>query len=292
MPPTNTFVNIEKKALWCAMKGLSLLKNQLAIGPYFSDEYSGDFAQKFAIGRNMVVPLSQRYTVQRNNTAFTAQNLDRPTTAIGMNETATIALEWESIEQALDMERGEERVTEIYIKPAIAYIRQEIEKDLALWAVQHTDMLIGQLGTNPASYDATSAASLQALMEMGCPIDDQLGIFLPPAVNRAVKTSAVTLTNPPSDITKQFRTGFVGHADSFDWYTSMSLPTHVPGVWAGAVTVSGAGQTGSSLLVACTSGDTFKAGDHISIANVNQLNLMTRDATSKSTAGTKTFVIT
>src|SRR5262245_62828966 len=110
----NTFVNVEKKA-WCvAMTGLALLKNELAIGPYYSDEYSGEFAQKFAIGRSMVVPLSQRYFVQRNNTTYSSalQNLDRPTTTIGMNETATVALEWESIEAALDMERGEDRRSE------------------------------------------------------------------------------------------------------------------------------------------------------------------------------------
>lgn len=274
------------------MKGLSLLKNSMAVGPYFSTEYSGEYAQKFAIGKNLSIPLSQRYTVQRNDMVYNPQALDRPLTSMSVDQTATISIEWESIEKALDMERGESRVEELYLKPAIAYIRQAIESDLAQFAYRNANMVVGALGTNPTTYDATSAAALQALVEMGCPVDsDNLGLFLPPAVNRSVKNTGATYHNPVSDITKQFRTGFVEKSDSFDWYASMSLATHTAGTWAGAVTMSSANQSGSSIAVTCTTGDTFKNGDKVSIANTNQLNLMTRNSTSTSSAGTKVFTI-
>jgi hypothetical protein len=289
MPSQSSF----NKANWVAMKGTSLLKNSLSLGSYFSDEYSGEYAQKYAIGRTLTVPMSQRYTVQRNDMTYNPQALDRPITSITVDQTATVPLEWESIEKALDMERGEERVTELYLKPAIAYIRQAIDSDLAQFAHENTNMVLGALGTNPGTYDLTSAAALQALSEMGCPTDDDnLGLFVPPAVNRAVKTATGTFFNPTVDVSKQFRAGFVEKSDSFDWYRSMSLRTHTAGTWAGAVTVNGANQSGSSIVVACTTGDTFKKGDKVSIANVNQVNLMTRATTSTASAGTKTFTIT
>jgi hypothetical protein len=289
MPSNNTF----NKANWVAMKGLSLLKNSLAIGKAYSEEYSGEYAKQYAIGRTLTVPMSQRYVVQRNDMTYNPQALDRPVTTITVDQTATIPLEWESIEKALDMERGEERVSKLYLEPAVAYIRQAIESDLGQFAHQNTNMVVGALGTNPATYDATSAAALQALVEMGVPMDaDNLSLFLPPAVNRAVKTGALSFFNPTLDISKQFRTGYIQKSDSFDWYASMSLYTHTAGTWAGAVTVNGAGQSGSSLNVTCTTGDTFKKGDKISLANVNQVNLMTRATTSTSSAGTKTFTIT
>lgn len=292
MPSQSSF----NKAQWVAMKGTALLKNSLAVGKYFSDEYSGDYAQKFAIGKSMNVPMSQRYIVQRNDMTYNQQAFDRPFTSISVDQTATVPLEWESIEKALDMERGEERVEEIYLKPAIAYIRQGIETDLAQFAYQNSNLVVGALGTNPTTYDGTSAAALQALAEMGCPTDDDnLGLFLPPAVMRAVKNSGQSFHNPVTDITKQFRSGYVDKSDSFDWYRSMSLATHTTGVWAAVatgVTISGANQSGSSLLLACTTGDTVVKGDKISIANVNQVNLMTRNTTSTSTAGTKTFTVT
>jgi hypothetical protein len=288
MPSTNTF----NKASWVAMKGTSLLKNSLAIGKYFSDEYSGEYAQKYAIGKTLTVPMSQRYIVQRNDMTYNPQAFDRPITTITVDQTATIPLEWESIEKALDMERGEERVTEIYLKPAIAYIRQAIESDLAQFAYQNANMVTGALGTNPTTYDATSAAAMQALTEMGCPTDDEnLGLFVSPAVNRAVKTGAIALFNDQKALGKQFRTGFVEHADGFDWYRSNSLTTHTAGTWAGAVTVNGASQSGATLNVTATTGDTFKAGDKFSIANVNQLNLMTRATTTTAAAGSKTFTV-
>jgi hypothetical protein len=274
------------------MKGLSLLKNSLAVAPYFSDEYSGDYAQKFAIGHVMTVPLSQRYTVQRNDMTFNAQALDRPSTTINISETGTIALEWGSIEQALDMERGEERVEEIYLKPAIAYLRQEIESSAAQFAARNSSMVIGNLGTDPNTFDLTSGWALQRLVEMGCPVDDEnLGLFLPPAVNRVVKTSANAFFNPQLDLSKQFRSGFVQKSDSFDWYASNSLWRHTAGVWGGAVTTATGGQSGATLNVTCTSGDTFKKGDKFSIANVNEVNLMTRIPNKTLAAGTKTFTV-
>lgn len=293
MASINTFNNIDAKGKWVAMKGLSLLKNSLSIGPYFSTEYSGEYAQKFAIGRSMIVPQSQRYSVQRNDMTYNPQALDRPYNSITVDQTATVPLEWESIEKALDMERGEQRVEDLYLKPAIAYMRQAIETDLATFAYQNASMVTGALGTNPTTYDGTSAAALQALQEMGCPVDDDnLGLFLPPAVNRAVKATSATYFNPTLDISKQFRSGFIQKSDSFDWYASMSLATHTAGTWAGAVTVTNANVSGSSLVVTCTTGDTFNAGDKFSIANVNQVNLMTRQTTSTSSAGTKTFTVT
>lgn len=275
------------------MKGLALLLNDLQVAPYFSDEYSGDYAQKFAIGRSMTVPLSQRYTVQVNDMTYTPQAFDRPNTTITVDQTRTIPLEWESIEKALDMERGEERVEEIYLKPAVAYLRQELDSYCAKFAAQNSNMLVGALGTNPSTFDGTSAAAKQALEEMGCATDSgDLGIMLPPSVMRAVKTGGITLFNDPKEVSKAFRSGWYGHADGFDFYSSNSLYRHTAGTWAGAVTVSGAGQSGSSLLVTCTSGDTVKQGDKFSVAAVNQVNLMTRQPTSTSSAGTKVFTAT
>lgn len=289
MPSDSSF----NKAQYVAMKGTDMLANSLALGAYYSSEYSSEYAQKYAIGSHLTVPMSQRYTVQRNDMTYNPQAFDRPVTGIDVDQTATVPMEWESIEKALDMERGEERVEKLYLQPAVTQIRQSIESDLAQFAYRNCNMLIGALGTNPTTYDGTSAAALQALTEMGCPNDaDNLGLFLPPSVNRAVKTGALGYFNPTLDLSKQFRSGWVNKTDSFDWYASMSLARHTAGTWGGAVTVNGASQSGSTLNVTCTTGDTFNYGDRISVANVNQVNLMTRVPTSTSTAGTLVLTVT
>lgn len=289
MPSTSTY----NKVNWVTMKGLALLTSDLNCAPYFSSEYGGDYAQKFAIGSTARVPLSQRYTVQVNDMTYNPQPFDRPTTTINIDQTRTIPLEWDSIEKALDMERGEERVEEIYLKPAVAYIRQQIDSYCAQFAAQNSNMVVGALGTNPSTFDGTSAAAKQYLEQMNCPTDTgDLGCLLPPAVMRAIKTENLSLFNDPKEVSKAFRSGWYGHADGFDFYSSNSLYQHTAGTWTGAVTVSGAGQSGSTLNVACTTGDTFKKGDKFSIANVNQVNLMTRNTTTTASAGSMTFTVT
>lgn len=288
-------INVFNKSNWVTMKGLDLLLNGLHVAQYFDTSWNENYGKEFAVGSTITVPLTQRYITQRNSMVYTSQALSRPTTTVVCNQTSTVPFDWDSVEKALDMERGDERVRDIYLKPAMAYIRQDIDSDCAQFAYQNANMITGALGTNPATFDSTSAAAKQALLEMGCPTDDvELGLMLPPAVIRAVKNSSIGFFNPQTDLSKQFRTGTVGVADGFDWYASNSLYTHTTGVYTtqASITCNGANQAGSSLAINCVTGDTFKAGDKFSIANVNQVNQMTRRTTSTSTAGTKVFTIT
>jgi hypothetical protein len=106
---------------------------------------------------------------------------------------------------------------------------------------------------------------------------------------RALKKSALATSQPSADIAKQYRTGIAGMADGFDFYESVSLYQHTAGTWAGAVTVNGAGQSGSTLNVTCTTGDTFSVGDSFAIGSVNPVNPGTRRKVGTST---KQFTIT
>ncbi len=288
----NQFQNTQTAAKWVAMEGLDMLLNRLVAGRFYDSQYSKDFSQKFAIGSTMAIPLTQRWRPQRNDMSYNPGAMDRPTTTLSIDQTSTQALEWESIEQCLQMERGEERVRKDYLNTAINYIRQDIETDLLKFAAQNISMVTGALGTDPTTYDATSAVALQRMTQMGCPEDDNnLGLIIPPSVRRAAKTAAIGYYNPTVDLSKQFRTGRIQTTDSFDWYSSNSLYRHTAGTWAGAVSTSAGGQSGTSITLTCTTGDTFKQGDKISFANVNEINLMTRQPISTSSAGTKTFSI-
>ena len=292
MPSINTFNTPNSKASWVTMDGLDLLLNSWQFGPYFNTDFKDNFGKEFAPGQTITVPKPQQYIV-RTNLTYVAQALSRPSTSITLDQVRGVDYEWDSVEKALDMERGEERVREIYNKPAISFIRQSMEVYLAQFAAQNASMVSGALGTNPSTFDTTSGAARQALSQMGAPVDNvDLGMFLPASVIRAVKNSSVAYMNPQTDISKQFRTGMIGVADGFDFMSSNSLYIHTAGTWAGAVTVSGAGQSGSSITLAATTGDTFKKGDKVSFANVNEINLTSRTATTATTAaGTKTFTV-
>ncbi|HJT91843.1 MAG TPA: hypothetical protein VJ777_07860, partial [Mycobacterium sp.] len=65
---------------------------------------------------------------------------------------------------------------------------------------------------------------------------------------------------------------------------------HTAGTWAGAVTVNGAGQSGNSLTITATAGDTFNVGDVIGIGGTYNVNPRTRRRTNSTY--TKTVCVT
>lgn len=281
----NTF----EYATWLAMESLDLLESKRAVSQFFNTDYNKEFKQKFPIGDSVRVPFPQQFTV-RNGLTYNPQDINRRYTTVEFDEPFGIDFEWDSAEEYLRAPRGRDKVSKEILEPAMSQLAQEIDSRCALFAYQNAASVTGALGTNPTTYDATSAAARQIMQELGAPETGERALIVPPSVHRAVKSGAITanLFNPSSDISKQFRTGLVGKADGFEWYESMSLYRHTAGTWAAAVTVNGASQSGGSLVVTCTNGDTFKKGEKISIANVLPVHNLTRRTFGTSA---KTFTV-
>lgn len=280
----NTF----EYATWLAMESLDLLESKRAVSQFFNTDYSKEFKQKFPVGDSVSVPYPQQFRV-RDGLSYQPQTINRRHATISFDEPFGIDFEWDSAEQALRAPRGRDKVSKEILDPAMSQLAQEIDSRCAQYAYVNAASVVGALGTNPTTYDATSAAARQIMQELACPTSGDRAMVVPPAVHRSIKSNNLTLNNPVPEISKSFRTGLVGNADNFEWYESMSLYRHTAGTWAGAVTVSGASQSGTSLLVACTTGDTFKAGDKFSIANVLPVHPQTRRTFGTSA---KTFTIT
>lgn len=276
-------------ANWIALESVDLLVNKLSISAFFNKKYQKEFKKEFPVGDTIRVPYPDRAKI-RTGLVYNPEAIDRRHTDITFQDVFGSDFEFDSVEEALKTPRGREQFSKDILSPRMAYIAQEVDSRCAKYAYQNAAGLVGILGTNPTTYDATSAAARQVMQELGCPPEGDRGMFVPPVVMRGVKTAAVNFMNPVRDISKQFRDGLVGYSDGFEWYESMSLYRHTAGTWAGAVTVTTTSVTGATTLsLTCTTGDTFKQGDKISIASVLPVNPMTR-----RTYGTaaKTFTIT
>lgn len=271
---------------WLAMEALDLLVNKLACSQFFNTDYAKEFKQKFPIGDSLRVPYPDRGTV-RNGLAYNPETITRRHATVSIEDPFGIDFEWDNAEGMLKAPRGRQKVSDEILKPRMAQLSQEIDSRCALYAYQHAASVVGALGTNPSTYDATSAAALQIMTELACSPDGEKAMIVPPAVMRAVKTSNIALHNPVTDISKQFRTGIVQHADGFEWYSSMSLYRHTAGLYQGAISLASAPSNGATTLsLTCTTGDTFKVGDKFAIASVLPVNPMTRRTFGTST---KTF---
>lgn len=268
MPNVNQFVD------WVCMESLRMLLNKCVVAKFANHDYEKEYKKEYAVGETIRVKLPQRFLVS-NGMAYQPQPINRIYTTISVNQFFQIGFEWDSIEKALNMERGEEWIKKEYLDKAIAQIANEIDSRFALWAYQNTSNVVGSLGVNPTSITPFQQAR-QRLIEQGCPPDGKWGMLIPPAVNTALAPALTSLLNPRDEISKLFKDGYMGFMSGFEWFESVNLYRHFAGTQAGTNTVNGANQQGSSLAITGTAGDTYNQGDVIAIANMNAVNPMSR----------------
>jgi hypothetical protein len=259
---------------WLVMKCLDILLNKLAITSYFNTDVQKEFEQDFPVGDSVRVKFPQKYLI-RDGWEYQGQGINRQYTVVPVDQPFGIDFEWDTYERAVKMERSEEALEREYLEPAMAQMFQEFESRASLFAYQNANNIVGQLGTDPIDFDTSSAAARVIMSNLACPTGKDRGCILPPAVMGAQKERDRVLQSRQRH-QKLYREGIVGKADGFDFYESVSLYSHTAGTWAGAVTVNGAGQSGSTLTITATAGDTFNKGDVFSMANVNSVNPMTR----------------
>jgi hypothetical protein len=264
---------------WVAMECLRLLTNQLEVAQHFDTKWMRQFDQQFAVGASVQVKLPQKWTV-RDGLGYTPQPINRISTTVNCNIIKGIDFEWDSIEKALEMERSDKEISDQYLAPAAAQLAQQIDSDAALFAYRNANNIVGVLGVDPSS-STTFMQGLQRMVELACPPTGEKGAILTPAVATAVVPNVQTFFNPASEISKAFKQGSLGMFNGFEWHQSMSIKRHTAGTAgtaAGIVLSASVNSNQNFITVTGTAAETYKAGDVISIAAVNYVNPMTREA--------------
>jgi P22 coat protein - gene protein 5 len=198
-----------------------------------------------------------------------------------------------STDWTLNIDDTEERV----LKPAMAQLVNNVERDCIQVAYQGTSNWVGTLNTVPTTSNVPLAAA--AYLKNEAAPDDGRGnrLIISPNTNATLVPALQGLFNPQVKISSQYEKGIVGKQTlGWDWYESQNVWTHTIGPLGGTPTMTTtAGQTGSSIA---TTGWTASAakrlnkGDIISIAGVNAVNPMTRAAYGGSNSGLRQFVVT
>lgn len=280
----NYFINTD----WVSMKVLRLLLNKLVIGEAFNHSWEKDFKMEFTVGDTIKVKFPQLFKVV-DGQGYQPQGIDRIYTTISLDQWMQVGFQWDDYEKAVRLERTEAELEEQYFKPAATQLAQEADSRCAKWAYQNANNVLGALGTDPSSV-ATYYNTRARLEELACPNLDNVRLAISSSMMSTFGQNITTFFQPPDALSKMFKTGALGECAGMKWYSSQSLYSHTAGTWAGAVTVTGAGQSGTSLIITGTMNDTIKKGDKFSILNVNQVNIRTRRSPGPLTA--KTFTAT
>jgi coat protein Gp5 len=262
------------------MEILRLLLNKLVITEYFNRSWEKDFEKEFAPGSSITVKFPQRFGVT-DGMGYTPQNIARIATSINLDQWLQVAFEWDDYERAVKLERSEEELRENYWDPAAAAMSQEMDSRAAKFAYQNASNIVGVLGTDPTSV-STFYSARQRLMEKACPPGKRC-CNISSSMMASLGSNITSIFHPADEVTKAWKEGAIGRLAGFDFFESNSLYSHTAGTWAGAVTVNGANQSGTSLTITATAGDTFKTGDKFNLALVNAVNPQTKRIAGKAT---------
>jgi len=261
------------------MRILWFLQNALEVASVFNTKWESEFGRSFPVGSSPQIKLPQSWLVT-DGLGYDPQGMARLSTTVNLDQIFKIHFEWDSYERLVKMERSQEELEENYLFPAARQLAQELDSRAALWAYQNASNVVGTLQSDLTTINPYTAAE-RRLFEKACPKTGAKHAILSPSLMEAYVRSNVTQFNPASDISRMFRSGVMGQVAGCEFYRSNSLYQHTAGTApTGGVTVVGANQSGSSLIVTGTNTQTIKKGDKFSIASVNGVNPRTRRAGS------------
>lgn len=279
----NLFLDVS----WISMEVLRLLINKLVVAEYFNTNYEKDFKKEWPVGASISVKFPQTFFI-RDGLAYSPQGINRIATTVNLDQPFGVDFEWDDYEAMVKAERSEEEIREQYLYPAGAQIAQEIDSRCALFAKNNSSNVVGALGTDPTGV-AVYYNARRRLEELACPETGKRSLCISSSMMSTFGQNITTFFHPGDELSQMFKRGYLGEAAGFDWYESNSIYTHTAGTIT-APTVTGAGQSGSSLVITGTNGDTLAQGDRISLGSVNQVNPRTRRTAGPLTA--KNFVVT
>jgi hypothetical protein len=266
---SNTLLNTSK----ILDKSLMILENNLAFTSRVNKEYSDEFAVKGAkIGSTVNVRKPVRF-VGTSGPALAVENVVETVVPVTLDTQFHVDFTFSSQELTLNIDDFAER----YLAPAMATIANKIDFDgLGLYTTVANQ--VGTAGTTPNDI-ATLLAAGTRLDQEATPRDGQRTVVWDPAANGSMVKSAAGLFNAPTKISDQYASGIFVPALGFDIGMDQNIRQATAGTRTNG-TVSGAGQTGSSLLVTgLGAAGTVAAGDTFTIAGVFAVNPQSRQST-------------
>jgi hypothetical protein len=268
--------NVWQNTDWLSMEFLRSLSNQTETLKHFYTGYNQEFTQPFAVGSTVRKPFPVRWQVTEG-LAFQPQGVDQRETVLSIDKNPGIHFEINILERALQVGRSQDWIRKNLIDPAMAQLANHIDRDAILYATKRVNNTVGALGTNSATLDPYMEARA-ILDENAAPMTDRAA-FITPRMQVSATKAGQQLFNPSNEISKQYRKGYMGEFNNTTFYSSNNLESQTAGVRTGAVTVAGAGQSGSSLLVNCTNGDTFLEGEPFTVDAMFNVNPISRQTT-------------
>lgn len=256
-------------------KSLMVLHQKCAFIGTVERQYDDSFAKDGGkIGDTLKIRLPNKYTTATGAT-ITPQDTVENSVSLVVGTQRHVPMSFLSSELTLSMDDFSERV----IDPAMAVLGAAIEADCFAMGLD----VYQQVGT-PGTAPNALLTYLQGMARLDNSLapKTQRSIQLPPLDAAIIIDALKGLFHDSNAITKQYRDGIMGRTSGFDWYNNTLTGRMTNGNKVASVTVSGAGQTGSTITFGgVAAADTFKKGQVFTMAGCNEVHPETKVDTGR-----------
>ena len=219
------------------------------------------------IGYTVSQRIPQRFRVKRGQ-ALQQQPILNQTVPISLTDQLQVAMGWSSADDAVSVEEVQKR----YDEPAGKSLANECDLFFGQQVYKSVYFSIGTPGT-AITDDETWTDGVAMLRAFGVP-EELLAVTDPKQQSKLV-ASNLALFNPQAQIGDIFKSGLFakGALGVQEWAWDSNMPTHTTGTFTSSTpVVSGANQTGSSLLISGMGTYALKEGDVFTIDGVYGVN--------------------
>jgi len=259
-------------------EALRILHQKLNYVGSINRQYDDSFAKEGAkIGDTLKIRLPNQYTV-RTGAALVAQDTAESSVSLQVGTQKGVDMNFTSVDLTLSLQDFSQRV----LDPAMSVLAAAIEADAMS---MYKDVYQTVWNSGSALTMAHVLAGRKILQDALVPLDNRTAnLSTQPMVD--LVTDSKSLFNAQTEISKQYKEGYVGRAAGFDFMENTLWPAHTRGAANTSYTVDTRtsalatdGTAYSSFTVASGSGS-WNVGDVFTIANVYRVHPETKNSTS------------
>lgn len=250
---------------WVATECVRLLTNSREAFQYATHDLEAEFKKDFQIGDKVTYKYPQMYNVI-DGPEFGGGGLNRRTGQANVSEWCQIPFEVSTWDKMFKMEKSKKDISKNYLQSAMEQMLVEAEGRFMRFMFLNTNNVVGALGTTPTTWATYAGADTRLFQLAG--LQGEQGNIVTAKMMETLTANSLLQLIAPDELTRQYKKNMVGTAAGANWHRSQACRAHTSGIWATVatgVTVTTSGQSGTTLNVTCTTGDTFKAGDIIAL---------------------------
>ncbi len=272
-------VNTIKNGPGLFAKGVAQhVRDNLKLCGFVAQADKSDFEGKnsFKSGDTIYTSIPAIKTVQRDNLDITSINKDvvEGKKPLVLNKTATTADKFDSLELATDVDVAN-ALKRFGMSSALA-IAHDIESRCFQIAADKTYQSAGTAGSN--TFDVSDILDARtALNESLCPLSQRM-LFMNSRSGAKAVNARKGFFQSSEELAKQYKEGYVGRADGFDWVETQLVGTHTNGTDVTGIAINDASVAeGVSTITVDGASAAPTAGSVFTIAGVNKVHAQTKN---------------